>query len=80
MKAYTVPEDLLFYPAQVDGWFWARMSNLLVWLASPEELARLYTENPKEYFEIIEPFKHFIAVTETNLKEQGKLIEKEIGE
>lgn len=80
MKAYTVPEDLLFTPAQCDGWFWTRMSSLLMWLANPEELAKIYRENPKEYFELIEPFQRFISATENELKEKGLLTEKEIGQ
>lgn len=80
MKVYTVPEDLLFTPAQCDGWFWSRMSSLLVWLSNPEELARIYRENPKEYFAIIEPFQRFISVTEEDLRNSGKLVEKETGE
>ncbi len=79
-KVYTIPDELMFSPAVCQGAFWGQMTSLLVYLAAPNELVKIYEESPEEYFKIIEPFQRFISVTENELKEKGLLNEKELGE
>lgn len=77
---YVVPDDLLFSPAVCSGDFWSQMSSLLLYLAAPNELVKIYEESPEDYFKLIEPFQRFISVTENELKEKGLLVEKELEE
>lgn len=77
-KVLVVPEDLIFYPCQVSGVYWGALTNLMVWLSDPNQLADLYNEDPKKYYSIIKPLQDFVGATENDLKAEGLLVEKEV--
>ncbi len=77
-KVLVVPEDLIFHPCQVSGVYWSALTNMMVWLTDPNQLAEIYNEDPKKYYSIVKPLQDFITATENDLKEAGLLVEKQM--
>lgn len=68
-----VPDNLIFSPCKVDGYFWREFQTLLSYLGQPEQLYELSKTNSEAYAELISCLVLFVKETENELNTKGLL-------